>query len=88
LGEVDYEAFARAFGVEYVRMSGNSDIADSVRLALQKADEGRPVLVNVRIDYSKPTRFTRGVVKTNLGRMATRDKVRMVGRALWRKVRP
>lgn len=88
LGEVNYEAFAQAFGVEYVLMSGNSDIADSVRLALQKADKGRPVLVNVRIDYSKPTRFTRGVVKTNLGRMATRDKVRMVGRALWRKVRP
>lgn len=88
LGEVDYEAFARAFGVEYVAMNGNEEVNDAIRAALAKSAEGRPVLVNVRIDYSKPTRFTRGVVKTNLGRMATRDKVRIVGRALWRKVRP
>jgi acetolactate synthase-1/2/3 large subunit len=40
----------------------------------------------VRIDYSKPTRFTQGVIKTNLARMATRDKVRIVARALWRRV--
>lgn len=88
LGAVDYEAFARAFGVAYVALSGNGDITDSVKLALEKAGGGVPVLVDVRIDYSKPTRFTKGVVKTNLGRMAGRDKVRVVGRALWRKVRP
>jgi acetolactate synthase-1/2/3 large subunit len=45
------------------------------------------VLIDVRIDYSKATRFTQGVVKTNLARMATRDKVRIVGRALWRRVK-
>ncbi|HEY9120679.1 MAG TPA: thiamine pyrophosphate-dependent enzyme, partial [Marinobacter sp.] len=88
LGAVDYEAFARAFGVAYVALSGNGEITDSVKLALEKAGGGVPVLVDVRIDYSKPTRFTKGVVKTNLGRMAGRDKVRVVGRALWRKVRP
>lgn len=88
LGSVDYEAFAKAFGVAYVHLSGNSEIAGSIRVAMEKAGAGVPVLVDVRIDYSKPTRFTKGVVKTNLGRMAPRDKVRVVGRALWRKVRP
>jgi acetolactate synthase-1/2/3 large subunit len=44
------------------------------------------VIVNVRIDYSKKTRFTSGVVKTNLERFDTRTKLRMVGRALYRKV--
>lgn len=88
LGTVDYEAFAKAFGVEFVSMSGNQDISRSMDIALEKSAAGKPVLVDVRVDYSKSTRFTKGVVKTNLGRMATRDKVRIVGRALWRKVRP
>jgi len=44
------------------------------------------VIVDVRIDYSKKTQFTVGTVKTNLDRFDTRTKVRMVGRALYRKV--
>ncbi|WP_298448984.1 thiamine pyrophosphate-binding protein [uncultured Marinobacter sp.] len=88
LGAMDYEAFAKAVGVEFVSMAGNESISDGLEIALLKSAAGRPVLVDVRIDYSKSTRFTKGVVKTNLGRMATRDKVRVVGRALWRKVRP
>ncbi|EMP56378.1 acetolactate synthase large subunit [Marinobacter santoriniensis NKSG1] len=88
LGSIDYQAFAGAFGVEYLALDGNEAIVETVNIALERAAAGNPVLVNVRIDYSKPTRFTRGVVKTNLGRMAARDKVRVVGRALWRKVRP
>ncbi|HTN33790.1 MAG TPA: thiamine pyrophosphate-binding protein [Marinobacter sp.] len=88
LGEIDYAAFAQAVGAEYVAMSGNKDIANSINIALAKAAAGKPVLVDVKIDYSKPTRFTKGVVKTNLARMATRDKVRIVGRALWRRLRP
>ena len=47
---------------------------------------GTPVIVDVRIDYSKRTRFTQGVVGTVLKRFPTRDKVRFVGRALLRKV--
>lgn len=88
LGAVDYEAFAKACGIEFVSLAGNQNISESIEIALQKSAAGRPVLIDVRIDYSKSTRFTSGVVKTNLGRMATRDKVRVVGRALWRKVRP
>lgn len=88
LGEMNYAAFAQAVGAEYVIMKGNGDIEESINIALGKAAAGKPVLVDVKIDYSKPTRFTKGVVKTNLKRMATRDKIRIVGRALWRKVRP
>lgn len=46
----------------------------------------QPVLVDVRIDYSKRTRFTEGVLKAALKRFTSRDKVRVVGRALWRRV--
>ena len=45
-----------------------------------------PVIVDVRIDYSKRTRFTKGVVGTVLKRFPLGDKVRFIGRALVRKV--
>ena len=54
--------------------------------ALELAAAGTPVLVDVRIDYSKRTRFTEGVIKTNLKRFGIRDQVRIVGRALWRRI--
>ena len=49
-------------------------------------DKGQPVVVDVRIDYSKRTRFTQGVVKTVLKRFPLGDKFRFVGRAIYRKI--
>jgi acetolactate synthase-1/2/3 large subunit len=54
--------------------------------AFFEASTRRPVLVDVRIDYSKRTRFTEGIVKTNLERFDLPTKARLVGRALWRRV--
>jgi acetolactate synthase-1/2/3 large subunit len=39
------------------------------------------VLVDVAIDYSRRTQMTKGVVKTNLGRFSTGEKVRFLARA-------
>ena len=50
------------------------------------AARGKPVLVDVAIDYSKKTRFTEGIVKTNLERFDLATKARLIGRALWRRV--
>jgi len=86
IGKLDYESFAKATGCAYVGIRSNDDIAKGVASALGSAADKRPVIVDVRIDYSKKTRFTTGVVKTNLGRFDARTKVRMVGRALYRKV--
>jgi acetolactate synthase-1/2/3 large subunit len=86
IGRLDYEAFAKATGCAYVPIQSNDDIAEGVASAFENAEANRPVIVDVRIDYSKKTRFTSGVVKTNLGRFDTRTKIRMVGRALYRKV--
>jgi acetolactate synthase-1/2/3 large subunit len=86
IGSLDYAAFAQATGCEYVGINSNDDIADGVTSALQATASNRPVVVDVRIDYSKKTRFTTGTVKTNLDRFDTRTKVRMIGRALYRKV--
>jgi acetolactate synthase-1/2/3 large subunit len=44
------------------------------------------VIVEVAIDYSRRTHFTRGVVKTNLLRLPVADRLRFVGRALVRRI--
>jgi acetolactate synthase-1/2/3 large subunit len=52
--------------------------------ALATAATGRPVIVDVNIDYSRKSAFTQGVVKVNLGRFPLRQKIRYIGRALKR----
>ncbi len=59
------------------------DVLDQVAAAL---DAGRPALVDVAIDYSEKTYFTRGVVKTNLRRLPWADRLRFIGRAVGRRV--
>jgi acetolactate synthase-1/2/3 large subunit len=86
IGALDYEAFATATGCEYVPIHVDEAIAAGIGDALRAAAGGKPVLVDVRIDYSKKTRFTTGTLKTNLQRFDTRNKIRIVGRALTRKL--
>lgn len=52
----------------------------------RSAATGRPMVVDVNIDYSKRTAFTQGVVKTNFKRFPLRQRLRMASRALVRKV--
>ena len=40
----------------------------------------------MNIDYSKRTAFTKGAVKTNFKRFPLKQRLRMVSRALLRKV--
>ena len=49
-------------------MRTDADIERVVADALADAAAGKPVLVDVHIDYSKRTRFTEGVIRTNLKR--------------------
>lgn len=77
---------AQATGAAFVSIDSNEELAGGISEALRLAATGTPVLVDVRIDYSKRTRFTQGVVKASLKSFATKDKVRVVGRAIWRKV--
>ena len=44
------------------------------------------MIVDVKIDYSKRTRFTKGIVKSNLERFTIGNKARFIGRALLRRV--
>ncbi|MCU0990688.1 MAG: thiamine pyrophosphate-dependent enzyme, partial [Xanthomonadales bacterium] len=86
VGSLDYRALAAATGCAFVAIDGDAAIGRGIEEALAHAAAGRPVIVDVRIDYSKPTQFTRGAVKTNVKRLDSRNKLRIVGRALWRKL--
>ena len=86
LGSVNLEGVALATGAAYVRMENDAAIAGSIAEARRLAATGRPVVVDVNIDYSKRTAFTKGAVKTNFKRFPLRQRLRMVSRALLRKV--
>jgi len=84
LGEVHFHGIAEAVGARYVAINNNSEISHGIRQALTAS--GRPAIVDVRIDYSKRTRFTKGVVKTAVKTFPFRDKARFLSRALIRKI--
>jgi acetolactate synthase-1/2/3 large subunit len=80
------QAIADATGAEFVNMPDNASIEAAIQKADELAAQGRPVIVDVNIDYSKRTRFTQGVVKANLGRFPLSEKARFILRALKRKI--
>jgi acetolactate synthase-1/2/3 large subunit len=86
LGPLEIAGVAQATGAVFVHMSSDADIERGLEQAFATAATGRPVLVDVAVDYSKHTRFTDGIVKTNLERFDFGTKARLVGRALWRRV--
>ncbi len=86
LGRIGLDGVALATGAAYLAIDSNDRIDAVIGEALVMAANGQPVIVDVRIDYSKRTRFTQGVVKTVLKRFPLGDKVRFIGRAFLRKV--
>lgn len=84
LGRLRVEGVAIATGAHFVAMGSDAEIESAMDEALRVAGEGRPVLVDVAIDYSRRTMLTKGVVRTNLGRFPAREKARFVGRAVRR----
>jgi acetolactate synthase-1/2/3 large subunit len=88
LPDYDLPAFCHAVGAEHLLLANNAEIDSVLRQALSLAENKRPVVVEVAIDYSRKTYFTNGVVRVNLARLPWPDRLRMVVRALARRVRP
>jgi len=84
LPEVRIRGIADAVGAAYFHLPDNAGIEAVIAAAQREGAAGRPVIVDVHIDYSKPTRFTQGAMRTALGRMSVGNKMRLVGRAVWR----
>ncbi len=86
LGALRLAGIAQATGARFVEIGDNTRISPGIAEAVGMAQDDEPVVVDVRIDYSKRTRFTQGVVQTVLKRFPLRDRARFIGRALLRKV--
>jgi acetolactate synthase-1/2/3 large subunit len=86
LGKLKVEGVALATGAAYLPMSDNAEIADAIQKAGDISRGGSPVIVDVRIDYSKRTAFTVGTVRTNFGRFPLNEKLRFLTRAAVRHV--
>ncbi|MBK8501996.1 MAG: thiamine pyrophosphate-binding protein [Saprospiraceae bacterium] len=84
LGKIDFKGLAILAGIEYLKMENDHCIEESMDKAFQLSGEGRAVLVDVFIDYSKKTMLTKGVIKTNLSRFPLIEKIRFITRAVKR----
>jgi len=86
LQAVRFKGVADATGCEFVSIDNDDACETGIARALSLASQNRPVIVDVKVDYSKRTRFTKGAVKTNLERFTLGNKARFIGRALYRKL--
>lgn len=86
IGQLNVEGIAIATGSQFISMENDAQISTCIDEAIKASGEGKPVLVDVKIDYSKKTMLTKGVVKTNLSRFPLREKARFIGRAIGRHV--
>ena len=86
LHEARLQGIADATGCEFVSITSDAGCGAGISQALAYADQNKPVIVDVKIDYSKRTRFTKGIVKTNLERFSFGNKARFISRALFRRV--
>ncbi|HEX6587795.1 MAG TPA: thiamine pyrophosphate-binding protein [Longimicrobiales bacterium] len=88
VSEYDLASLAGALGVECVRLDRNAEIEATLDVVERALAKGRPIAVDVAIDYSRKTYFTKGVVKTNLRRLPLGDRVRFIARAVGRRLLP
>lgn len=80
------EGVALATGAAYIPMSDAGSISAAIAEARRIAGEGRPVIVDVAIDYSKRTAFTSGTAQSTFKRFPLSQRLRFASRALVRKV--
>ena len=86
LPDYNLSAICRGLEVQHIALRHNSEIEAALNKARSITQSGKPVVVEVEIDYSEKTYFTRGVVKTNFGRLPWRDRMRLLLRAVTRRI--
>ncbi len=72
---------AAIVGAAFFAMNNDNEIESVLDGAFAESEKGRPVLVDVRIDYSERTMVTKGGAKVFLSRLELGDKIRFIGRA-------
>ena len=86
LPDYDLGSLCHGVGVEYLRLCRNADVEPVLQQAIAVTSSRRPIVVEVAIDYSQKTYFTRGVVRTNFGRLPWAERLRFLCRGLLRRL--
>jgi acetolactate synthase-1/2/3 large subunit len=87
LPDYDLEGFASTTGCRYFRIIRDSELDSVLPAALELTRNGTPALVEVVIDYSQKSYFTKGVVKNVFSRLPWGDRVANILRAVGRRLR-
>ncbi len=77
---------AIATGSDYLEIADNNSIKATLEEARGIALKGKPVIINVMVDYSRKTSYTRGVISTNLARFPLDTRIRLITRAILRRI--
>jgi len=80
------EAFAAATNCAYLKLDRDAAARSVLEQAVALSRTGRPVMVEVAIDYSRKSYFTRGVVATTFWRLPLNDRLRLLVRAVSRRI--
>jgi acetolactate synthase-1/2/3 large subunit len=86
LPDYNLEGFARATGSRYFRIIRDSELDSVLPAALSVTRNRMPALVEVAIDYSQRSYFTKGVVKNVFSRLSWGDRVANILRAVGRRL--
>ena len=86
IGNIELKGIAEATHTEFLRINNDSEIDSTISKAIEITKNNRPVLIDVKIDYSQKTMLTKGALKVNLSRFPLKEKIRFISRALKRHV--
>lgn len=86
IGDLNVKGIADATGAHFVAIDNDMELDQKMEEAFRLSEENIPVVVDVKIDYTKKTYMTKGVVKTNLSRFPLKEKVRFISRAIKRHI--
>lgn len=86
IGDLQVKGVAIAVGAEFLSLQNDHEIEDKINQAIKLSNAGKAVIIDINIDYTKKTMLTKGVIKTNLKRFSTKEKIRFISRALKRHI--
>jgi len=86
LPQFDIVKIVDGLGINAFSCQKNEDIPFALKKAKDLLEKGQPVVIDCSIDYSQKTYFTKGVVKTNFGRLPWSERLRFLKRAITRKI--
>lgn len=84
---IDLAGIAQGVGARYIAMNDPAGMDEAIATAREIAANGQVALVDVAIDYSRPTAFTRGTSASTFKGFAGRQKLRFAKRAIGRRLK-